>query len=177
MSEDGARQDEVTLRELTGFADVERRFVREKALPDFDWVYFDTPSEAVPLNKPLSEARVALVSTSGAYLSAVQEPFEMRSPLGDDSFRIIPRDTAPGEVALSHPGYDTRRAAHDLNCVFPFELLRGLEEQGVIGEAAPRHISFMGFVSQPERLIAETAPQAASVLREDGVDLALLVPA
>ena len=47
---------------------------------------------------------------------------------------------------------------------------------GAIGEVAPRHLSFMGSITRPERLIAEFAPAAATVLAGDGVDIALLVP-
>jgi D-proline reductase (dithiol) PrdB len=46
----------------------------------------------------------------------------------------------------------------------------------VIGNVAPRHLSFMGSITAPGRLRTETAPEAAGLLVEDGVDVALLVP-
>lgn len=158
------------------FLDIERDFIRGKILPDFDWMSFEAPTEPNPLTKPISQCRVALVTTSGAYLPASQERFDTKNRLGDDSFRIIPNGTAPEEIALAHPGYDTKRAMQDLDTVFPYLLLNKLAAQGVIAEAAPRHFSFMGYVPRPERLIWGTAPRAGRLLREDGADLAILVP-
>lgn len=80
------------------------------------------------------------------------------------------------EIALSHPGYDTRRAKNDLDTVFHYQLLNRMEENGVIGGDAPRHASFMGYVPRTERLLWNQAPQVARMLRDDGVDLAILVP-
>lgn len=158
------------------FTEIEKAFVRKKVLPDFDWTRFDQPTEPTPLKKPIEQCRVALVTTSGAYLREAQLPFATRSPSGDDSFRIIPNETPIAEIALSHPGYDTRRALQDLDCVFPLALLNRFQKLGEIGSAAPRHFSFMGFIPGTERLLAEIAPQVGFELRQDQVDLALLVP-
>lgn len=157
------------------FSIVERDFLR-KFLPDFDWTGFDAPTGHVPMKKPVEECRVALVTTSGAYIKEKQEPFATRNILGDDSYRVIPNETPVLEVSLAHPGYDTRRAIKDLDCVFPLSMLNALKDKGVIGEAAPRHFSFMGYIARPERLLDETAPQVAHLLKEDSVDLAVLVP-
>lgn len=158
------------------FTEIEKAFVRKKVLPDFDWTRFDQPTKPAPLKKPIKQCRVALVTTSGAYLRGGQLPFATRSPSGDDSFRIIPNETPIAEIALSHPGYDTRRALQDLDCVFPLALLNRFQKLGEIGSAAPRHFSFMGFIPGTERLLAEIAPQVGFELRQDQVDLALLVP-
>lgn len=158
------------------FAQVEKDYVRQKALPDFDWTCFETPTEPGPLTKPLAQCRVALVTTSGAYLRDSQSPFATKSPTGDDSFRIIPNDTPTTAIGLSHPGYNTRRALEDLDCVFPLALLNRLQQQGEIGAVAPRHMSFMGYIPHTERLLAEIAPQVGAELQRDQVDLALLVP-
>jgi D-proline reductase (dithiol) PrdB len=119
---------------------------------------------------------VALVVTAGAYLRGSQQPFATKSPTGDDSFRIIPNETPIEEIALAHPGYNTRRALQDLDCVFPLALLNHFQQQGEIGAAAPRHFSFVGFIPQTERLLTEIAPQVGTELIRDQVDLALLVP-
>ncbi|MBI5344813.1 MAG: hypothetical protein HZB83_05680 [Deltaproteobacteria bacterium] len=157
------------------FSVVERDFLR-KYLPDFDWTGFDAPTEHVPLKKPVEECRVALVATSGAYIKGKQEPFAVKNLLGDDSYRIISYETPAGDIALSHPGYDTKRAAHDLDCVFPLAMLNTLKDKGAVGETAPRHFSFMGYIARPERLLNETAPQVTGLLKEDRVDLVILVP-
>jgi len=36
--------------------------------------------------------------------------------------------------------------------------------------------SFMGYIPRTERLLWNNAPQVARMLRDDGVDLAILVP-
>lgn len=82
----------------------------------------------------------------------------------------------PGDILLSHPGYDTKRALLDIDCVFPISLLNRLKEKEEIGELAERHFSFMGYIARPERLLSETAPQAGRLLLEDRVDLVMLVP-
>ncbi|MDT8318855.1 MAG: glycine/sarcosine/betaine reductase selenoprotein B family protein [bacterium] len=157
------------------FSIVERDFLR-KYLPEFDWTGFDTPTKHVPLNKPVEECRVALVTTSGAYLKGKQDPFTVKNLFGDDSYRVIPNDTPVEDIGLAHPGYDTKRAAQDIDAVFPIGLLNALAERGIVGEAAPRHISFMGYIPRTGRLMEEIAPATAGLLNEDGVDLAILVP-
>ena len=125
------------------FLEVEGDFIRGKILPDFEWTAFAEPTEPAPLTKPINECRVALVVTAGAYLAGSQTRFDNRNPLGDDSFRIIPSDTPAEQIALSHPGYDTKRALTDLDTVFPFQLIRRMQDDGNIGTVAPRHFSFM----------------------------------
>ena len=158
------------------FTDVERDYLRRKLVPDFEWTTFVEPTASVPLGKPVQACRVALVVTSGAYLAASQPRFNTRNPLGDDSFRVVPSETPPSQIALAHPGYDTRRAQQDLDTVFPYQLLSRLCAAGAIGEVAPRHVSFMGYIPLTESLVRERAPQVAQLLREDGVDLVILVP-
>ena len=158
------------------FLDVEGDYIRTKVLPDFSWTAFAEPTAPAPLTKPPEECTVALVVTAGAYISSSQQRFDVHNPLGDDSFRIIPSNTPVSEIALSHPGYDTRRAFGDLDTVFPCQFLNRMKENGAIGNVAPRHASFMGYIPRTERLLWYQAPQVARMLRQDGVDLAILVP-
>ena len=46
----------------------------------------------------------------------------------------------------------------------------------VIGEVAPTHYSTMGYVVHADELALVTAPMIAALMREEGVDAALLVP-
>ncbi|MDD2899719.1 MAG: glycine/sarcosine/betaine reductase selenoprotein B family protein [Desulfuromonadaceae bacterium] len=158
------------------FLDVEGDFIRGKVLPDFQWTSFAEPTEPALLKKPVNKCKIALVVTAGAYLSGTQQRFETRAPLGDDSYRIIPGDTPAEQISLSHPGYDTKRALTDLDTVFPIQLLMRMQENGTIGAVAPRHASFMGYIPRTERLLWNNAPQVARMLRDDGVDLVILVP-
>jgi len=153
--------------DAAGFAAVERDFVR-RFVPDFEWLHFDAPSPRTPPRVSLEQARVGLVSTAGAHLAA--DP-----PIGSDGeVRIIPLDA---DVSLAHVGYDTRRAEEDLDVVYPARLLAELARHGPIGSVAPSVISTMGFVPDGGQVLERSVPMAIEPLRNEGVDLALLVPA
>jgi hypothetical protein len=47
---------------------------------------------------------------------------------------------------------------------------------GAIGELAPRHVSLMGSITAPGRLVKKTLPVVVDGLRADHVDVVLLVP-
>lgn len=126
-------------------------------------------------SRPLSAARVALVTTAGAYLEG-DPPFDVVDPHGDSSFRLIPDASAPGQLRFSHSHYDTSRAAEDPNVVLPLEPLHALVARGVVGAAAPRHIGMMGFNPDPRRLVAESVPAVVDALQQDDVDIVVLSP-
>ncbi len=157
------------------FAEIERDFVREKVLPDFEFEWFDKPSQLNRLQLSVRQARVALVGTAGAYVKSKQTPFLLGKE-GDASFREIQGDRSLGELSLSHAGYDTKRALQDPNVVFPLDRLRELKQAGDIGETAPRHFSFMGFSPDVPALL-KNARKVARCLVADQIDLVLLVPA
>ena len=131
-----------------------------------------------PLRKPLIDCRVALVSTAGAHLRT-QAPFDMRNPLGDPSFRDIPAAVAPEDLTITHDYYDHRDADRDINIVFPWQRLRELARQGLVGAVSPVHIGFMGHIDGEliTTLRQQTAPDAARLLLQNKVDVALLFPA
>ena len=136
------------------------------------------PVPCTPLSKPLSAARVAIVTSAGLHLPE-QEPFDHSIKGGDTSFREIPNAVTTQSLRESHrsPGFDHTGLAADRNLAFPLDRLRELESQGVIGELNHRHFSFMGSIVLPRKLIDETSVQVAQMLREDGVDVVLLTPA
>lgn len=158
------------------FAEVEKQFVRDKAYPKFDWLVYDQPSRINPLSQPLAQSRVAMVTTCGAHLES-QPAFNLRSPAGDPSYRVIPGDTRLNDLVLSHVGYNTKVVSQDKNSVFPLDRLRELEKEGVVGSLSTRHFSFMGYVAEAGQLLEESAPAVAEKLREDRVGLVILAPA
>ena len=129
------------------------------------------------LEKPLSAACLALVTSAGLYRPAIDAPFE-RVRGGDVSFRAIPNDVPVGslKVGQTSDAFDRSPIEIDRNLALPLDRLGELVRAGEVGSAAPRHLSFNGSITTPGRLIAETAPEAAELFREDGVDAALLVP-
>ena len=54
--------------------------------------------------------------------------------------------------------------------------MRELEKTGRIGALNQRHLSFMGSITAPGRLMKKTLPAALELLKDDAVDVALLVP-
>lgn len=126
--------------------------------------------------KPLSELRVALVTTGGVH-SISDERFDIDDPAGDCSYREIPAEAA--ELTWTHAYYARRRSAEnreDLDCVFPLWTLRDLAEEGAVGESNRRHFSFMGAIHDTAELAERTAPEVAGMLVEDGAEAVLLTP-
>ncbi len=151
-----------------GFAEVERDHLRKDWLPDFEWLSRDAPSPRNPLRVPLGEARVGLVDTSGAHV--VGTP-----PVGASGrAALLPVDA---EITFTHPGFDVERSLRDPETVHPVRTLQRLAEQGVIGELAPTAVSVMGGVLIGQRIVDRGVPAAVQAMRDQQVDLALLVPA
>jgi D-proline reductase (dithiol) PrdB len=123
------------------------------------------------LRKSLADSTVVLISTGGVHLRS-DHPFNLN---GDPTFRIIPKDTQPGDLAISHQAYDRTDALRDINLVFPIERLRELEAERVIGRLAEDNYGF-GLMGSAKRLMP-AIKEVARRISESGVDLALLVPA
>lgn len=64
------------------FADIEREYIRNNILPEFEWTSFNFHTKYNPLSKPIDRCRVALVSTCGAYLKTTQRPFDKKVSMG-----------------------------------------------------------------------------------------------
>jgi D-proline reductase (dithiol) PrdB len=129
------------------------------------------------LQKPLSEARVALITTAGLYLPG-QKPFDQSFRHDDCSFREIPAGTTVAELQIgqSSDAFDHRGIEADRNLALPIDRLRELIAAGIVGGTAPRHFSIMGSIIAPARLISESGPEIAHLLHEDNVDAVLLAP-
>lgn len=120
---------------------------------------------------PLRERRVAIISSAG--LGLRDEP---RFLGGDKDYRVIPADTDPTDILMSHVslGFDRTAFYQDLNTVFPIDRLRELADEQFIGSVGDTHYSFMGG-SSPEGM-EDHANEVAHQLREDDVSAALLLP-
>lgn len=136
------------------------------------------PIPWTPLKKPLSECKVALVTTAGFYLET-QVPFDEGYRGGDPSFREIPQaHEMLSKIKVGHrsESFNHEGIERDPNLALPIEPIESLREQKKIGAVNFRHFSFMGSITAPMKLIKETAPQVVDLLRMDGVDVALLTP-
>ncbi len=123
--------------------------------------------------KPLSQSRVAIVTTAGLHRRD-DRPFTG----GDPTFRAIPSGTPASEIVQSHTsiGFDRTAVLEDINVVFPIERLREMLSAGRIGELAPTFYSFMGAQRDWSPIRERTGPEVANLLVGDGVDVVLLTP-
>jgi D-proline reductase (dithiol) PrdB len=129
---------------------------------------FETTARTAP--PPLSRARVALVTTAG--LAHRGETWQAQS----SAFRVFARDERELVLAHDSTNFDRTGWAVDPNVVFPLDRLEELARDGAIGSVAPRHLSFLGSTFELSTMRLDTGPQAAALLRGDGVDVALLTP-
>jgi len=159
------------LGDIGEFAFKDRLFLRT-----YRWRRID-PVPRAPLGKPLRDCRVALVSSAGFVLPS-QEPFDTAIRGGDPSFREIPADADVSSLVDLHRSetFDHTAMRDDPNLVLPIDRMRELAERGRIGSVNRRHLSFMGSITAPGRLIKYTAPEAVRQLVSDAVDAALLIP-
>jgi D-proline reductase (dithiol) PrdB len=161
----------VTVAEMSELSLGLRAFLRA-----YRWRRVD-PVPLARMRKPLAEAKVALVSTAG-FVAREQEPFDDARRGGDTSLRVIPDDVDVRTLVDTHrsDSFDHSGMRADANLAFPLDRLHELARDGVIGATNKRHLSFMGSITAPGRLVAESAPRGAEMLAADGVDAALLVP-
>jgi len=140
-------------------------------LRTYRWRRID-PVPCAPMRRPLAESRIALVTTAGFHLPD-QPPFDHDLRGGDTSYRVIPNDADVSTLLESHRSetFDHSGVQADPNLAFPLDRLREMKLL-----LAPRHLSFMGSITAPGRLTAESAKSGAQLLVDDGVEAALLVP-
>jgi D-proline reductase (dithiol) PrdB len=142
------------------------RHARVATFPDVPWV---------PLDRPVRELTVAMVTTAGVHLRT-DLPFDMSDRAGDPSFREIPSGAHGPDLMVTHDYYDHRDADRDVNVVFPVDRLREMEKDGEIGGLAPVFYSFMGHVGEPHlpELRERTSREVARRLAAAGAGLVLL---
>lgn len=151
------------------------------------YVYEDGPF--TPLKKPLSESRVALLTSSGHFVKG-DDPM----PLGVESMtqqeaedRVqeflkaapdlseIPIDTHPDDIRVRHSGYHIDSASKDHNVAFPLEPLIAAARTGRIGDLVETAFSFSGATSQG-RLRKQALPGWIDRFEGLEIDVMLLVP-
>jgi len=160
-----------------------------KFLPRSIAAYYQTlvvqkadPIPWTPLAKRLSEARFSLVTTAGIYSKDQEPPFdaerEKREPMwGDPTYRRISRDVRQEQIGASHLHLNNRDMLADFNTVLPLQRLGELEAEGAIGSLAKTNYSFMGFQPNTTEWRERYGPEVAGLLKEEGVDAALIAPA
>jgi D-proline reductase (dithiol) PrdB len=133
-----------------------------------------------PLTKPLDQCRLAMISTAGISQKG-DVPFDMEGERqnpwwGDPSHRELRRESTSADIDVNHLHIDTQYIEKDLDCALPLKRLLELETAGEIQSSAPTHYSIMGYILRPKQLIEETVPKIIAKLKEEEVDVVLLVP-
>ena len=98
-------------------------------LKAYPWRRID-PVPWAPLQKPLKDSRLALVSSAGLVLPG-QNPFDESIRGGDYSVREIPSDTDVSTLIDTHRSdlYDHAGLRQDPNLAFPLDRLRELVQK------------------------------------------------
>ena len=131
-----------------------------------------------PMRKPLSESRVALVTSAGLHLRGERPFVTDHNTGGDTSYRMIPRGAPAADIIQSHVsiGFDHTSIYRDINVTFPIDRVQELKEQGVIGSLSDNYYSFMGALRDASGIVEQTGPEVARKLLEEGVEAAFLTP-
>ncbi len=148
---------------LTDLTREEREFLLDWQCPEIDIDAFQT-------GPPLSERRVAMVTSAGLRRHA-DSAFNMDTA----DYRVLPLRQR-SKLVMDHvsAGYDRTGFTQDLNVVLPLDRLVELADDGRIGSVADFHYSFMG--AADIRSMEEPARHLARDLKRDGVDTVLLSP-
>ena len=106
---------------LSDLPEYEREHLLAKSLPPLG------PPVWVTAQKPLSEMRVALITTAGLHYR--DDP---AFAFADATFRPIDNEEDAGDLVMSHSSvnFDRTGFAEDVNIVFPLERFKELEAQG-----------------------------------------------
>ena len=151
------------------------------------FTYDDGPF--VTLDRPLSQARVGLLTSSGHFAADDDpRPFgvenmsqEEATDRIDDFLRATPqlshvhRDLEEESLRVRHGGYDIRSTELDPNVTLPRDALVEAEREGAIGEFAETTYSFVGAAAQG-RLRKHALPGWVDEFHAAGLDALLLVP-
>ncbi len=155
------------------YMDAIRQRYQKLGYETYRWFEADTAPELVSLKKDLSQSRLGVLTTSGAYVAG-QVAYYYKD---DTSVRAIPKATPAEALRFAHitENYlvSSRR---DPNCTIPIDALRELEADGAIGEVVDDIFSCMGGIYSQRRVREELIPAVEERFRRQEVDAVLLVP-
>jgi D-proline reductase (dithiol) PrdB len=137
----------------------------DKECPEFE----TSPFVAGP---PLRERRVAIVTTAGLHRCD-----DNNFDVSDLSYRVIPGDVQLDDLVMTQASvnFDRTGFQQDVNVVFPLDRLREMAAADKIGSIADFHYAFNG-AGQLAPAFEPTAREVGRMLKEDGVNAAILVP-
>lgn len=158
-------------REPVAYMERTRRFYEAQGYErPYEWARFDdVPFARLP--RPLSKCTVGLVTTASPVAS--EEERALRDP---KRVRALGTKAPPARMYTDDLAWD-KEATHteDLDSFLPVHRLQELARAGAIGRLAERFYCVPTEYSQ-RKTREQDAPAILELCREDGVDVALLVP-
>lgn len=142
-----------------------RKFASSMPVPEFEETHFVT-------SKPLSQAKVAIVTTAGLHRQNMPG-FE----IGDSDFHYETLARHIRDLQLGHHSvnFDRGGFAADFNVVYPIDRLEELAIAGVIGAVAENHYAFAGNQSATvSEIRLDSGPHCAGKMLAENVDVVLL---
>jgi D-proline reductase (dithiol) PrdB len=137
--------------------------------------YVDVPF--TPLKKPLSESRIALITTAAPYQADKGDqgpgaPYNAAAKF----YKVYSGNTdSEPDLRISHIGIDRKHTtAEDMNTWFPLKQLKRLATEGRIGAVAPRFHGAPTNRSQ-KTTIEQDCVELLARVREDKADAAVIV--
>lgn len=142
------------------------------------YTYLQIPDEPAfaRLDKPLSAATIAVITTGGLYIDGEQPPFDAADVYGDASIRLIPAGTPTDRLKLAHDHYDHTVPDQDQRTINPMEHLAALVAEGFIGGVHSPQISAHGYIPLWTRVRESLIPAVLAELTDRPIDGVLLVP-
>jgi len=143
----------------------------------YRWAHFDDVP-FTPLQKPLTEAKIAIVTTASPYQPDKGDqgpgaPYNASAKF----YQVYAKSTAEDpDLRISHIAIDRDHTkADDIGAFFPLNALKSLAADGMLGEIAPR---FFGLpTNRSQRTTLETdIPLLVDKVLSDQVDAVVLMP-
>ncbi len=149
------------------------QFRGEEIKPELDLAHFDEVKPA-PAVKDLKQAKIALVTDGGLVPAGNPDGLEWAAATKYVSIDLSERDTLKGgEFYANHSGYDTREVNENPLRLVPFDVMKELEDMGVIKSLNKTLYSTTG-VATPIVNSQKIGQGIVERLKEDGVDAVIL---
>ena len=149
---------------LSELPDEESEYLRGVDCPVFD-------AEPWVAGPSVNNRRVAIISTAGLQRRG-DTPFN----IGAADYRVISKDTKAKNLMISHisTNFDRSGFEQDINVMFPIDRLKEMADAREIASVGEFHYSFMG--ATDPRKMESSARYIAGLLKNDGVDVCILIP-
>ncbi len=135
------------------------------------------PFDPVPVPPPtndISKATIALVTDGGLVPKGNPDGFTRAFSKVWGAYKISDKDGLIGEdYEVPHGGYDTRPVQEDPNRLVPADVLREMEQNGLVGKLHDEFLSITGNTNPLENS-RRIGREMASRLKEAGVDAVIL---